>query len=271
MRTTRRQMGFVLSASEHGSLIVPRFDRHTVNGNDFGVGSRILDWGIWDPREMRTLLFLLQVRRQHSGDGVHVIDCGANIGVLTIEAAIEMTGWGTVLAIEAQERLYYALAGNIALNNCFNARALHAAVGATNGTMRAPVPDYLRPGSFGSLELKERPENEFIGQPIDYSAAATQEIPALTLDSLTAERVDLLKIDVEGMELEVLDGAADLLARQHPILLVEWIKSPKAQLIGRIESFGYHVLEGGMNLLAIHSGDPCLGQVVQALGQAPAA
>ena len=44
-----------------------------------------------------------------------------------------MTGWGIVIAIEAQERIYYALAGNLALNNCFNARAIHAAVSTAPG------------------------------------------------------------------------------------------------------------------------------------------
>src|SRR5260370_16749261 len=46
----------------------------------------------------------------------------------TIEWAKRMTGWGSVLAIEAQERIYYALAGNIALNNCFNSVPLPATI-----------------------------------------------------------------------------------------------------------------------------------------------
>jgi FkbM family methyltransferase len=54
-----------------------------------------------------------------------------------------MHGWGQVIAIEAQERVYYALAGNIAINNCFNARAMLAAVGNQSGVLRIPRPDYL--------------------------------------------------------------------------------------------------------------------------------
>lgn len=102
------------------------------------------------------LLLVLDLRRQCYGDGVVAIDCGANCGVHTVEWAKHMTGWGVVVAIEAQERLYYALAGNIAVNNCFNARAIHAAASNTCGTMKMPVPNYLNPGSFGSLELKKR-------------------------------------------------------------------------------------------------------------------
>ena len=47
---------------------------------------------------------------------------GANIGVHTVEWARHMYGWGNVIAIEAQERLYYSLCGNISLNNCLNVR-----------------------------------------------------------------------------------------------------------------------------------------------------
>jgi FkbM family methyltransferase len=263
-------MGFVLSASEHGPLIVDRFDRHGVGDQSYGVGYQILECGGWDAREMEVLLFMLRCRRQYFGDGVVMLDCGANVGVLTIESAIEMTGWGSVLAIEAQERLFYALAGNIALNNCFNARALHAAVAAEDGTLRVPQPDYLSFASFGSLELRSRPGNEFIGQDIDYSDAATQEIRMLKLDSLALDRVDLVKVDVEGMETEVLAGGTGLIARHRPILLVEWIKSPKEQLRGMLEGLGYRVFEGAMNFLAVHPSDGSLAHVAQRQANQPA-
>ena len=60
---------------------------------------------------------------------------------------------------------FYALAGNIAINNCFNARAINAAVSSTCGTMRIPSLDYRKPASFGSLELKrlaivDRPQTD---------------------------------------------------------------------------------------------------------------
>jgi FkbM family methyltransferase len=263
MRRVRRKLGFVLAASSHGPLIVDRFDYNRDGDRLFGVGGEILEWSVFDPEEIDLLLGALNRRRQYFGDGVTLIDCGANIGVHTIECAVEMTGWGSVLAIEAQERLYYALAGNIALNNCFNARALHAAVAAQDGTMRVPVPDYLSPGSFGSLELKPQGTAEFIGQQIDYSPGATQEIRCLTLDSLGLARIDLIKIDVEGMEMEVLTGAAEAIAKHRPIILVEWLKSPKPQLWQALEGCGYRVFEAGKNLLAVHPSDRSLEHLQQ--------
>jgi FkbM family methyltransferase len=270
MRNIPRKIGFVLAASEHGSLIVNRFDYNRLGDREYGIANQLFETGGWERREMAILLYLLRCRRQFHGDGVWMIDCGANIGVLTVEAAAEMTGWGSVLAIEAQERLFYALAGNIALNNCFNARAVHAAVAAEDGSLRVPVPDYLKVGSFGSLELRPRPENEFIGQNIDYSAEAMQEIRAVKLDNLAADRVDLIKIDIEGREIEALQGGAGLIARHRPVLLVEWIKTPKQQLRTLLEGFGYQLFEGAMNIVAVHRSDPGLPQIVQSLTAAPA-
>lgn len=262
MRRARRKLGFVLAASGHGPLIVDRFDYNRDGDRLFGVGGEILEWSFFDPDEIDLLLGALHRRRQYFGDGVVLVDCGANIGVHTIECAVEMTGWGSVFAIEAQERLYYALAGNIALNNCFNARALHAAVAAQDGTIRVPVPDYC-PGSFGSLELKPQGNAEFIGQRIDYSPGATQEIRCLKLDSLGLARIDVIKIDVEGMEMEALAGAREAIAKHRPILLVEWLKSPKPQLQQTLEGFGYRVFETGKNLLAVHPSDRSLEHLQQ--------
>ena len=262
MRNAPRKIAFVLAAADHGTLIVNRFDYHAAGPETaFGVGLQILRGAAYDPQEVDLAMSLLELRRRHFGDGVMAIDCGANIGVHTIEWAKRMTGWGSVLAIEAQERIFYALAGNIAINNCFNARALHAAVAAQDGTMRVPAPDYLLPASFGSLELRQRENNEFIGQTIDYSDASTSEIRTLALDGLGLERADLVKIDVEGMEEEALAGAAALVARTRPILIVEWLKSAKSGLEAWLVERDYRVFQMGINLLAIHASDPSLAHV----------
>src|ERR1700688_606070 len=165
-----RKLAFVTAATDHGTFIVNRFDQMIVDGNaGYGVGLQLLENAHYDPDEVNLLLRALNLRRQCYGDGVVAIDCGANVGVHTIEWAKHMTGWGAILAIEAQERIYYALAGNIAINNCFNARAIHGAVSSQPGTMKMPTPNYLVPASFGSLELKKRENTEFTGQTIDYS------------------------------------------------------------------------------------------------------
>jgi FkbM family methyltransferase len=221
----------------------------------YGVGFQLLEDGAYNKSEIELTSNLLQFRRKYFGDGVVAVDCGANIGVHTIEWAKKTSGWGSVVAIEAQERIFYALAGNIAINNCFNAVAVLAAVSAGRGSMRVPCPDYLKPASFGSLELKQRAGAEFIGQPIYFSDETTTEIPTVSIDSLGLKRVDLIKIDVEGMEFEVLDGADHSIHDHHPILFVEALKVDADKLRLRLEHMGYQIFGVGMNLLAVHKDD----------------
>lgn len=256
MAAAPRKVGFVLASTDHGSLIVNRFDYRMVDqGAGYGVGFNLLERSSYDATEIGLILQLLMLRRRYFGDGVVALDCGANIGVFTVEWARAMTGWGSVLAIEAQERVYYALAGNIAINNCFNARALHAAVDAEPGTLRIPQPDYLSPGTFGSLELRPRPNTEFIGQPIDYSDKSLASVTAVSIDSLDLPRLDLLKIDVEGMELAALAGAHRTIGRHLPIIVVERLKTDHAALDAVLASHGYRRYPVGLNLIALHPSD----------------
>jgi len=258
MGSAHRKLGFVLAATDHGPMILNRFDYHVVDANRvYGVGIELLQSGAFSPAEINLSLSLLDLRHRYFGDGVVAIDCGANIGVHTVEWAKHMTGWGSVTAFEAQERVFYALAGNIALNNCFNARAINAALAARDGTMKIPSPDYLRPGSFGSLELKQRETTEFIGQPVDYSPASLVDVPAASIDSIALPRIDMIKIDVEGMELEVLEGATRSIERHQPVLMIEWVKSNKTKLASWLTDRAYLVFETGMNFLAIHNTDRC--------------
>lgn len=258
-----RKLAFVLASSNHGTMIVNRLDYRMVDEHrGYGVGFQILESAHFDPAEVKLAVELLALRRKSFGDGVVAIDCGANIGVHTVEWAKSMTGWGGVIAIEAQERIYYALAGNIAINNCFNAQAVLGAVSSESGAMQVPQPDYFVPSSFGSLELRERGNNEFIGQPIDYKNTVT--IRQLTLDEFNLPRVDLIKLDIEGMELEALEGARQTIDRSHPIMLIEKIKCDPGKLLQWLDAHGYTVLDAGINILAIHKGDKALAEIAPA-------
>jgi FkbM family methyltransferase len=255
MSDARRILAFVLASSNHGTMIVNRLDYRMMNATQgIGVGFQLLETASFDPAEVKLAKEILALRRRHYGDGVLAVDCGANIGVHTIEWAKAMTGWGSVLSIEAQERIYYALAGNIAINNCFNAIAVHAAVSSEPGVMQIPTPNYTVPSSFGSLELRQSANTEFIGQPINYSENMTA-IRKLALDEYSLPRVDFIKLDVEGMELEALEGARKTIDRCHPILLIERIKSNDGQIRQWLGDSGYSLTEVGINFLAIHSND----------------
>ncbi|HKT97413.1 MAG TPA: FkbM family methyltransferase [Paraburkholderia sp.] len=259
MSRPTRPVAFVLSATNHGTMIVNRNDYHASEERGvFGVGYQILQNSCFDATEVAFVLALLTQRRKYFGDGMLAIDGGANIGVHTIEWARHMHGWGRVLSFEAQEVVYYALTGNIVLNNCLNARAKLAALGEGTGELVVPQPDYFAQGSFGSLELRRRDNTENIGQRISYDPSKGQAVPMVSLDSLGLERVDFIKLDVEGMEVEVLRGASATLEKHHPILLVEIIKSDRSAIESMLGEHGYRLFPAGVNLIAVHASDPVL-------------
>lgn len=261
MSDTSRKIAFIVASSAHGMLILNRLDYNTVGPVSYGVGIQTLENGSFDKAEVDLTFKLLELRKKYKGDGVVAIDCGANIGVHTIDWSRRMTEWGTVIAIEAQERIFYALAGNIAINNCFNARAIYAAVSATCGVLKIPTLDYQKPANSGSLELARLPKTELIGQTVDYSDATSTEVQMISLDLLELKRCDLIKIDVEGMEISVLEGAAGTIDRHHPIILAEMIKSNKENLRSKLQALNYQAFEAGVNFLAIHSSDQSLSHV----------
>lgn len=250
-----RPQPFVLTSTSHGPMLVNRMDYHAVPGGAYGVGAQLLGAGTYDPNEIA--IMLAHIERLHTARGRELlaVDCGANIGVHTLELARAMGNRGQVLAFEPQERLFYALCGNIALNNVFNATARFAAIGDGNGFIHVPKPDYGRPGSFGSLELRRTASTEYIGQSISYAAKDLAPVPLWRLDDLNLPRLDFLKIDVEGMELDVLHGATKLVSEFHPVIVAEWIKSGKDSLLEFFAVMDYecNVVDG--NIWAVQKGE----------------
>lgn len=254
-----KPIAFVIVSTNHGTMLVNRHDYRLVGQGGYGVGYQLLSTSSFDQQEVDFARQLLISRKQNFGDGVVAIDCGANIGVHTIEWAKLMNGWGRVIAVEAQERIFYALAGNITINNCFNARAIWAAIGDGTGKIGVPVPDYFRPSSFGSLEIKRNPNTEFIGQDIDYDSL--QETSMTSIDALDLDRLDFLKIDIEGMEMEALRGATHSIKKFFPQMMIEKIKSDEHEIKEFLLACGYRIFPLGINILAVHESDPVAEQI----------
>jgi FkbM family methyltransferase len=172
-----------------------------------------------------------------------------------------VVGWGSVHAFECQERLFYALCGNVALNNLSNVRAFLGAVTETNGDWsRVPQLNFDAPGSYGSLSITSDEKSSDVGQ--DVTTGLAIGVRTYSLDAFfSIGRVDFVKIDVEGMELNVLEGGTAVIDREKPVLIVEHLKSDKAALRAWVEARGYAVFEERNNLLCIHRDDPCLNHV----------
>lgn len=254
---------FILVSTVDGVMIVNRLDYATYScgpaqyGN-YGVGYDILtgadDDALRDITLMKELLSLRKRTRRGDGREIVALDIGANIGTHTVAFANHMYGWGRVVAAEAQERIFYTLAGNITLNNCLNAQALWAAFSDKVSTMKMPKPNYLEPANFGALSLEKQRDNIF-GQHISFEEKNMVEIQTKTIDSLNLESVDLIKIDVEGMELKVLEGGIKTICAQKPFLFIEHIHVDRQKLAYFLEENRYIYKESGMNTIAIHKDD----------------
>ena len=201
--------------------------------------------GLYDPNEVTLLLSLLDLRRKYYGDGVVAVDCGANLGVHTIEWAKHMTGWGVVLAFEAQERIYYALAGNIAINNCFNARAINAAVSNRAGhdeNTEAELPRQCELRQPRTEEARQhrihRPSDRLFrrqnGRRADRQSRFVQ-FPRLDPDQ------DRRRGHGAGGAWRAAPNAS---ASHRPILLVEAFKTDKGACSAWLENLGYTVVPG---------------------------
>ena len=251
-----RPQVFNLISTDHGTMIINRNDFKVEVNTDgqrgaCGVGFQLLTTGNYESLEINFCKHILRRKFELCGKGIVAIDCGANIGIHTIEYAKLLNGVGRVISFEPQEPIYYALCGNIALNNCFNVRAYNVAVGNKNEQIDIPKPNYLIPSSFGSLELKQKVESEDIGQKL----TETTQVDQICIDALNLDRLDFIKIDVEGMEFQVLEGGMKTIANYSPIMWIELLKIDKDKMIERLQDIGYDTYLFEQQLLAIHQSD----------------
>src|SRR5208282_568575 len=184
MDNPRQKVPFVLAACEHGTVILNRLDWRPLSKThvEFGVGTDILVHGAGDPDLIPILCGMLMARRDKRGPGVMVLDVGANIGTFSLEFGRAMVGWGMVLAFEPQERIYYALAGNLAINNLFNVRVINAAVSNKSGKIPIPRLNYEIPSNFGGIAMRDGLLRHSPGQEISYDPNEMDTVECYKID-----------------------------------------------------------------------------------------
>lgn len=249
-----RKASFVLAACDDGPMLLPRLD-HDPGSGTLGVGMTLLEKGSQSQHELDTLIQLTLQRRKQRGGGVMVLDGGANVGTFTIGWAKAMTGWGSVIAIEAQERIFGALWGNIILNNLENARAVHGVLSRASEMMAQPVPQYDQPGHFSGVSMLPR-FNRQVGQELVYGRL----VRTMTIDDLGLPRLDVLKLDVEGMECQALQGGERTLWRERPVIFAEVMMSGIAE-VSRCLPPGYRHVVLANDILAMPADDPAWSMI----------
>lgn len=169
--------------------------------------------------------------REIVSEGSVIVEVGANIGTHTVPLS-RLTGpGGKVIAIEAQRRVFNVLCANVALNELENTVCYHMGAGRNRRASWIPAPDFGNEVNIGGLGISDN-----IGQ----QRSAAENVSIKPLDDLELERVDFLKIDVEGMELEVLLGAEKLIRASRPIMYVENDRMDQSErLLDFIFQLGY--------------------------------
>lgn len=206
---------------ELNKFVQARYGNYLFNVSDKFIGRSLTEYGEWAEDE-------LQLLKPFLAPGDTVVDIGANIGTHTLGFAEFVGASGRVIAFEPQRLIYQCLCANLALNNLAHVWALQVGVSDRQATMSVPQVDYNFDGNFGGIALCESGNGE--------------QVPIVCLDDYNLTVCRLIKIDVEGMEYQVLKGAHKTISALKPVLYVENNKSDRSdELITFIEQLGYKV------------------------------
>lgn len=202
------------------SLCATRYGFAIVHTHDLYVAQSLLLYGEFSPDEMDLYRFLLE-------PGDVVLEAGANLGALTLPIAQVVGDAGLVFAFEPQLYTYYALCGTLALNSMVNVKAINLALGATDGAIHVPPVNLNSPDNVGGVEL-------------DPAKAPNTQV--VTVDGYQLPRLTLLKLDVEGMELDVLQGAVATIQRCRPLIVAEIDReAKKPAVLAFLRAQGYRL------------------------------
>lgn len=142
---------------------------------------------------------------KHIKPGMRVAEAGANLGVFTLQLAKLVGPEGKVFAFEPDPALHAALVKNLERNGVKNVTPIPSALGAKSAKLALK--------GFGL----NSGDNRLCADP---SEAGAIPVEVVTLDdALAGERVDFVKLDVQGWELEALRGATRILAENPGVQL----------------------------------------------------
>ena len=163
--------------------------------------------------------------RRHVGPGTTVWDVGANVGFFTLLAA--RLG-GDVQAFEPVPATARRLRANVAANGFGERVRVHEQAVAA------------RSGRAAFLLVEDASWSHLADRGRHPRTRARLEVPVVALDDLDLPLPDVIKVDVEGSELAVLEGARRLLADHAPLLVVE-LHATNAEVCDLLEPLGYEI------------------------------
>ena len=196
---------------------------------DYGISTELFIYGTHEPAS--TKLFKGAVR-----EGMVVVDIGSNLGYYAIPAARLVTPSGKVMAIEPEPKNFAALRRNVEANRIENMILIPSAIGSTDSMGKL----YLAPVS--NTHTLRPTEHQRLSQYI--------EVPVKRLDTLVQAagltRVDFIRMDIEGFEVEAVSGMWNTLKENQPGLMMELHcdvvgSLALANLLDGLMEYGYEV------------------------------
>ena len=218
-----------------------------VNGDlfflEYALGAR---YDREDHRSYEPLFYKSFVERIRPG--MKVADVGAHFGFFSLAAALRVGDGGRVFSFEPSPETAPTLRNNILLNRWDNrVEVVEAAVSATHGLV-----SFYTYGKSMAASLNRK--NVEVLNPERPPTALEVKVPSVTLDQFCRSRgvtLDVLKIDVEGAELLVLQGARELLLRDRPLILCEIHPLQMEQCGGSLQEFEEYIRSVGYRLEAL--------------------
>jgi FkbM family methyltransferase len=155
----------------------------------------------WEPKIAKILC-------QHAKKGSVAVDAGAYIGTHTLALVDAVGETGQVITFEPQTWAYHGIKKTLAKNKIKNVKLVNAGLSDKKGILR-----FCSDGTGSSSLCQERRPSPRWTEVYD--------IPIKTLDSFKLNNISIIKIDVEGHELNVLKGAEKTINRCKPVLVLE--------------------------------------------------
>jgi len=210
-----------------------------VDSRDTGVAPFLLKWGIHEKYE--TMLFKKLIKK-----GMVVVDIGANFGYYTLLAARLVGDEGKVFAFEPDPYNYSLLAKNIGANGYNNVIPVQKAILHKSGKMKL----FLDKNNLGAHSLSE---------PIPSNKGGSILVEVISLDEFFKDKdytIDVIKMDVEGSEMKVLQGMTNLINKNDnlkiitefwPIGLRKSGSSP-TEFLNKLKEYGFTLYQIGRSL-----------------------
>ena len=184
-----------------------------------------------------------------------VLDIGANLGTFCVPLAQKIPQL-KFHAFEPQRIISYQLCANIIINSLDNVYTYEFALSNEDANVELTMPDYANETNIGAFSIdKEVRKNEYECTTVN----TTDTIQLVPLDLLAFSNVKLIKIDVEGHELEVLQGGIETIkANNYPPIIFEawawkpWFEPKRKALFEYVEGHGYKIEQLGNNNVATH-------------------